>query len=98
MAIIGKVSDFTAGKLRGVDKDGTRVAIANVDGRFYAFSDVCTHRGCSLSEGELSGTTVTCYCHGGQFNVTNGEVLGGPPEEALATFAVSQQGDDLVID
>jgi nitrite reductase/ring-hydroxylating ferredoxin subunit len=58
---------------------GNRVAIARVGGAFYAFGDTCTHQGCSLADGELEETTVTCPCHGSQFNVTTGDVLRGPP-------------------
>jgi catalase len=55
-----------------------RIAVANVEGVLYAFEDTCTHRGCSLSQGTLDGTTVTCPCHGSQFDVTTGEVRRGP--------------------
>ncbi|MGH8926675.1 MAG: Rieske (2Fe-2S) protein [Acidimicrobiia bacterium] len=67
---------------------GSQIAVANVAGSFYAFSDTCTHLQCSLTEGELEGTTVTCSCHGSQFDVTTGAVLRGPardPERSYAT-------------
>ena len=55
--------------------EGTQVAIANVDGVFYAFGDNCTHAQCSLAEGDLEGTSVFCPCHGSVFDVTTGAVL-----------------------
>ena len=73
MAFAGKVSDVAPGRLLVIDVEGEPVAVANVDGQLYAFSDTCTHRGCPLSDGELSGTVITCACHGGQFDVTNGK-------------------------
>lgn len=64
---------------RGVaaaDVRGTRIAIANVGGTYYAFDDACTHEQCSLTEEEdLAGTTITCTCHGSQFDVRTGNVL-----------------------
>ena len=75
------------GQLEAFEVGGTTVAVANVGGALYAFADTCTHRGCSLAEGELDGTTVICPCHGGEFDVTTGEVLGGPPPEPVRTFA-----------
>jgi nitrite reductase/ring-hydroxylating ferredoxin subunit len=41
---------------------GNRIAIARVGDNFYAFGDTCTHQGCSLADGELEGTIVTCAC------------------------------------
>jgi nitrite reductase/ring-hydroxylating ferredoxin subunit len=73
------------------------VAVANVDGQLHAFSDVCTHLQCSLVEGDLDGTTVTCMCHGSQFDVTTGDVLNGPATEPVQTYVISVEGDELKI-
>ena len=95
MAFAGKVSDVARGGLLAIDMDGKAVVVANVDGKLYAIGDTCTHRGCSLSEGELSGTVVTCPCHGGQFDVTSGKVVMGPPREATPTYTVQVDGDEF---
>ena len=48
-------------------------------GTYYAFDDACTHEQCSLAEeGELAGTTLTCTCHGSEFDVRTGKVLAPP--------------------
>jgi nucleotide-binding universal stress UspA family protein len=57
------------------DVRGTKIAVAKVGGTYYAFDDRCTHQQCSLAEGDLAGTTVTCMCHGAEFDVRTGEVL-----------------------
>jgi nitrite reductase (NADH) small subunit len=46
------------GKL--VELQGKKIALFNVDGRFHAIDNTCTHRGGPLSEGELDGDEVTC--------------------------------------
>lgn len=97
MAFVGKVSDVPAGRLVKVDVDGEPVTVANVDGKLFAVGDTCTHRGCSLADGELSGKVLTCSCHGGQFDVTSGEVVGGPPREATPSYAVEVTGDEFRI-
>ena len=43
------------------------------------------HEACPLSSGLLTGTTLTCQCHGSQFDVTTGAVLRGPATDALRT-------------
>ena len=97
MTFVGKVSDVAPGRLLAIDVEGKPVTVANVDGRFFAIGDSCTHRGCSLSEGELSGTVVTCPCHGGQFDLTNGEVVAGPPRESTPMYSVQVVGDEFRI-
>lgn len=72
---VAKAGDIPSGELAAFDVGGIMVAIANVDGIFYAFGDTCTHAQCSLAEGDLEGTTVFCPCHGSVFDVTTGAVL-----------------------
>jgi nitrite reductase/ring-hydroxylating ferredoxin subunit len=94
---VGKVDDVPEGEMRSFQIGGEDIAVANVDGTLYAFGDVCTHAHCSLSEGDLDGTTVTCACHGSEFDVTSGEVLGGPAVEPVDSYEVSTEGDELKI-
>lgn len=93
---IGEAADVADGQMRAFDVDGTSVTVANVTGRLYAFDDTCTHAGCSLSEGDLDGTTLTCPCHGSQFDVTSGLVLRGPAERPVRSHAVKIEGEDLL--
>jgi nitrite reductase/ring-hydroxylating ferredoxin subunit len=93
------VTDVNAvadGEMRVFDVSGTRVNISHVGDHFYAFDDKCTHMGCSLAAGTLQGTTVTCACHGSQFDVTNGAVLRGPARQPVRSRAVEVRGSDLV--
>jgi nitrite reductase/ring-hydroxylating ferredoxin subunit len=94
---VGGKEDVPEGEMRQYQVGGEDVAVANVAGELHAFGDVCTHRQCSLAEGDLDGTTVTCACHGSEFDVTTGDVLGGPAVEPVQTFQVTVEGDDLKI-
>jgi nitrite reductase/ring-hydroxylating ferredoxin subunit len=94
---VGGKDEVPQGEMRQFQVGGEDVAVANVEGELHAFSDVCTHRQCSLAEGDLDGTTVTCACHGSEFDVTTGDVLGGPAIEPVQTFRVTVEGDDLKI-
>lgn len=85
-------------ELAAFDVSGTRIAIASVGGAFYAFGDTCTHQGCSLAEGELEGTTITCPCHGSQFDVTSGDVLRGPAREPVQSYPVRLDSDALRVE
>ena len=93
---IGNATDVADGQMRAFDVDGTTVSVANSGGQLYAFDDTCTHMGCSLSHGHLDGTTVTCPCHGSQFDVTSGNVLRGPAQRPVRSRAIQVEGEALL--
>jgi nitrite reductase/ring-hydroxylating ferredoxin subunit len=93
---IGKATDVADGQIRAFDVDGTKVSVANSNGHLYAIDDTCTHMGCSLGRGELDGTTVTCPCHGSQFDVTSGHVLRGPAQRPVRSRVVQVEGETLL--
>ncbi len=93
---VGNSTDVGAGQMRVFDVEGTRVNVVNADGHLYAFDDTCTHTGCSLAKGTLDATTVTCPCHGSQFDVTSGAVLRGPARRPVRSRVVQVQGEDLL--
>lgn len=94
---VGKLSDFSEGKLKKVQVAGEDVVVANILGRIYAMTATCTHRGGPLDEGEVDGTTVICPWHGGQFDVTTGKVVSPPPKKDEVTFDVQIQGSDVLL-
>jgi nitrite reductase/ring-hydroxylating ferredoxin subunit len=95
---VGSSNDVIAGQMRAFDIKGTRVNVANADGHFYALDDTCTHSGCSLAKGKLEGRTVTCPCHGSQFDVTSGAVLRGPAGRPVRSRMAQVQGEDLLVE
>jgi 3-phenylpropionate/trans-cinnamate dioxygenase ferredoxin subunit len=93
---IGSSQDVREGKMRVFTVAGTKVNVVSANGNLYAIDDTCTHQGCSLAGGHLAGTTVTCPCHGSQFDVTSGAVLRGPAEEPVRSRTVEIKGQDLL--
>jgi 3-phenylpropionate/trans-cinnamate dioxygenase ferredoxin component len=73
-----RTSDIPIGDKRSFDVSGQPIMIVNLDGKFYAVRNKCTHLGGDLSKGVLEGNVVTCPRHGSQFDVTNGKNLRGP--------------------
>ncbi len=63
------------------------------EGEFKAFSAVCTHQGCVVSE--VEGKDIVCGCHGSKFSIEDGSVLGGPATKALPEFKVSTKGTEI---
>jgi nitrite reductase/ring-hydroxylating ferredoxin subunit len=95
---VADAAGMAQGGLEAFDVGGVRVAVANVDGTLHAFGDTCTHLQCSLAQGRLEGTVVTCACHGSQFDVTTGKVLRGPAQEPVPSFATRVENDALQIE
>ena len=95
---IENARDIASGEMRVFDVAGIKVNIASVDGQLHAFDDTCTHRACSLATGKLDGTTVTCPCHGSQFDVTTGEVLRGPAQQPVRSRLVRIEGESLLVE
>jgi 3-phenylpropionate/trans-cinnamate dioxygenase ferredoxin component len=75
-----------------LDDRKVRISIARVDGRLYAFDDLCTcaDQACPLSGGLLTGTTIMCQCHGSRFEITTGAVINGPATDALHVYEVQE--------
>ncbi len=95
---VAKSGDVDEGEVAAFEVGGQRVAVANVEGSLYAFGEICTHARCSLAEGELEGKTVTCPCHGSQFDVTTGAVLNPPATEPVPVFPLRVQDDELQVE
>ena len=64
------------------------IALFNVDGEFFATSDICSHEEASLSDGELFDHVVECPLHGARFDVRTGKPLSLPAVYPVKTFPV----------
>ncbi|HEX9318622.1 MAG TPA: Rieske 2Fe-2S domain-containing protein [Nitrososphaeraceae archaeon] len=73
------------------------VALFNLNGNFYAISNVCQHKGGPLSQGILEKNIVTCPWHGWKYNVRTGK----PPHkggDSVDSFEVKSIGNKLYLD
>ena len=79
--------------------DGQRVAVVRAeDGSLHAIDDICTHANVSLSEGEVEDTTIECWLHGSRFDLRTGEPTGLPATVPVGVYAVTIEGDDVLVD
>ncbi|MGH6670550.1 MAG: non-heme iron oxygenase ferredoxin subunit [Xanthobacteraceae bacterium] len=75
-----------------------RLAVFNLGGAFYVTDDECTHASASLADGMLEDGVIECCLHFGAFDVKTGEVKAPPCSQALRTYKVVLQGDDVCVD
>jgi nitrite reductase/ring-hydroxylating ferredoxin subunit len=95
---VASTADLAPGEAKCVEGAGKKIALFNLEGRFYAIDDTCTHRGGPLSEGEVSGEEVTCPWHGAIYSIKTGAVLGPPAPRGVASYAVRVQGSDVEVE
>ncbi len=74
------------------------IALYNIDGKYYATSNICTHAIAILTDGYLEGDTIECPLHGGSFNAKTGEAKEFPCEEPLQTFEVEVKDGEVFIE
>jgi len=94
---VAAASDLADGEMRQVQADGTDVLLSRVDGAFHACTAFCTHYGAPLATGVLDGTTVVCPWHHAAFDVASGALCEPPAPDALRTFEVRVEGDDVLV-
>jgi nitrite reductase (NADH) small subunit len=94
-----KVGAVPRGCIAEFEVAGKTVAVANVDGKFFAVNGVCVHEGGPVGEGALSGSTVICPWHAWEYDVTTGKIVGSPDgAEGLACYPVEVRGEDIYVD
>jgi Rieske Fe-S protein len=65
------------------------------EGEFKAFSGICTHQKCPVTE--LAGDEIVCNCHGSRYAVADGSVVGGPAPAPLPEVTATVDGDQVVV-
>ncbi len=75
---VAEVGEIPPGERLLIEVDDQPIAVFNVDGKFYAIGDVCTHDGGPLGDGELDGYQIICPRHGARFDIRTGKVITLP--------------------
>ena len=65
------------------------------EGEFKAFSSICPHQGCPVSQ--VEGDQIICTCHGSHFDVATGAVVSGPARTGLVEKTVTVDGDEISV-
>ena len=94
---VGPAEAATAGQPHRVLAGDTPVLVVRHDHGIHAIHDRCSHRGCSLAEGELDGDTVVCGCHGSRFALSDGAIINGPATAPQPAFEVCEQEGSLEV-
>ena len=93
---VGPKSNYTADGITTTwMKPPNRVAVIRHDGKIYACTTICTHKGGTLNEG-ADGNSFKCPNHGAMFDI-EGNVTHKPARRPLIRYAVSVDSSGHVI-
>ena len=95
---VAKAEEIPAGTGKLVEAGGKQIALFQVDGKYYALDNTCTHRGGPLAEGTVEGLEVQCPWHGAHFSLETGEATRPPASRAVACYPVREQGGDIEVE
>jgi 3-phenylpropionate/trans-cinnamate dioxygenase ferredoxin subunit len=93
------VDEVPDGTMKMAWVDGTdQVLVVNTGGEYSAVQGVCSHEYFELDKGFLTAGTLTCALHLSRFDLSNGEPLDPPAEEALAVYPVVVEDGRILIE
>lgn len=95
-----ELAEVTPGKAKAFNFDNLKIVISNVDGNYYAVSDVCSH-----DDGELvsmcaeliNNCELQCPRHGARFDVKTGKATQMPAVTPINTYKIDLLGDDIEV-
>ncbi|MBI4248396.1 MAG: non-heme iron oxygenase ferredoxin subunit [Elusimicrobia bacterium] len=87
-----------AGKVKIFEALGTRIALCNSGGQYFAVQDVCSHDDGPLGEGRLCGQEIECPRHGARFDIRSGAATRMPAVVAIRVFKTKVQDGDVLVE
>ncbi len=101
---VAQVSDLPTNAMKSYSVGDKQVLLSDIDGKFYAIDNICTHAGGELSKGKLDGKIATCPRHGSKFDVSSGECLSGPKigifklkGKSIKVYEVKVEGNSIKV-
>lgn len=90
---VAKLDEVPAGKMKHIELNGKEIMIVNLDGKFYALNDRCSHTNAPLSMGHIQDSILTCPMHGARFDITIGKKVSDPkmPSFNIDSLPVNMQ-------
>lgn len=78
-----------------MDEPNNYVVTQPTKGNYKAFTAICTHQQCRVSE--MRGKTIFCACHESEFSIEDGSVVQPPAVEPLEEFEVAVSGGKVFV-
>ncbi|MEV1081466.1 Rieske (2Fe-2S) protein [Streptomyces sp. NPDC050211] len=93
-AALAKTSDIPEGSGK-IFSDEKVVVSQPAAGDYKAYSTICTHQGCPMTD--LKEDIISCACHGSTFSIADGSVQKGPATKPLEAKEITVSGDSITL-
>ncbi|MEU8002640.1 Rieske (2Fe-2S) protein [Catellatospora sp. NPDC049111] len=90
--VLGKAADIPVGG-GVIFKEQGVVVTQPTAGQYAAFSAICTHQACPVSQVEAG--KIKCQCHFSEFSITDGSVLQPPAPRALDKKEIKVENGEI---
>jgi 3-phenylpropionate/trans-cinnamate dioxygenase ferredoxin subunit len=94
---VGSVDELKHGGKLFIEIDGAPIVVVNIDDRYYALADVCSHDDGPVGEGNLEGFEIVCPRHGARFDIRTGKALALPAFVDIPAYPVRVNGNQIEI-
>ena len=94
---VAEGKDIQPSTMKVVEVNSEKICLANVEGKYYAIGNVCTHVGGPLAQGKLEGYEVECPWHGSRFDIRTGKVVRPPAMRSEPTYEIKIEEDDNIL-
>lgn len=94
---VAKTTELADGEMKQVSAAGTEILLARVSGEVFAVGAHCPHYGAPLVEGVLNGQRLVCPWHHACFDITTGDLREPPALDALPSYEVKIENDQLKV-
>ena len=74
-----------------------QIALCRIGEEFFAVDNICTHEYACFTDGFIEDGEVECPLHQARFDIRSGEPKSPPATEALRTYPVRQDGEELFV-
>lgn len=96
-----KKSDVKEGQAKSFTFNEEKIVVCNVNGEYFAISDICSHDDGELVSGEgglVESCQIECPRHGARFDVKTGKATRMPAVASVPSYKVNVTGDELEIE
>ena len=96
-----KKTEINSGEAKSYQIDDFKIVVCNINGEYFAISDVCSHDDGELVSGSgklVEVCQLECPRHGARFDVKTGKATRMPAIAPIKTYKVKVMNDELEIE